>query len=361
MTSTSATDKDIAYKQLEKCEFERMKIAASTKRFTRDYFNDCGNVLLYLWIKKALHRINPKWQDIIEKIRRDLYILDQRITGVLIQADAVDVSESTEIREKRRAFIRSANELGDIHTKYNRLFKSFKNFAENQFSKIEDSNEDVTETIENKSSPMMEPVKFNVKQELELEESDDSPEIPVKTSQQKHTSPNENTHQNNKKTKHNNYGIVQSPIETSESPTDRKGKSIIDEVKSVPRPPGKYWKPQYKVDHIDNAIIIKAFIPNVKTNDIDIYIDPKDGCIVVTGFRPRLPMDMYPYGPFYLKLKIPTEELNINDINSQYCNHVLEIRIPKKIIHHRPVIREDPFNFFNTFGQSNPFSSSFLF
>jgi HSP20 family protein len=94
------------------------------------------------------------------------------------------------------------------------------------------------------------------------------------------------------------------------------------------------WRPSLDVFERDNQIVVKAELPGVKKEDIELEVDR--GSLVIRGQRHaehQVRQDQYyrterSYGSFYRRLPLP-EGVNADNIKANYNDGILEVRIPK--------------------------------
>jgi HSP20 family protein len=94
------------------------------------------------------------------------------------------------------------------------------------------------------------------------------------------------------------------------------------------------WTPTTNVYEKDNTLVVKAELPGVKKEDIDVTLDRGD--LVIRGERKaerEVKEENYyrverSYGSFYRRIPLPFE-VNVEQITAEYKDGVLEIRAPR--------------------------------
>ena len=94
------------------------------------------------------------------------------------------------------------------------------------------------------------------------------------------------------------------------------------------------WTPTTNVYEKDNTLVVKAELPGVKKEDIDVTLDRGD--LVIRGERKaekEVKEEQYyrmerSYGSFYRRLPLPFE-IKPEQIEAKFADGVLEIMIPK--------------------------------
>ena len=94
------------------------------------------------------------------------------------------------------------------------------------------------------------------------------------------------------------------------------------------------WMPSVDVYEKDGNVVVKAELPGMKKEDIDITLDQGD--LVIRGERKAesevKEQDYYRlercYGSFYRRIPLPFE-VKPDQITASYTDGVLEVRIPK--------------------------------
>jgi HSP20 family protein len=98
----------------------------------------------------------------------------------------------------------------------------------------------------------------------------------------------------------------------------------------APRP--TMWAPTVDVYEKDNTLVVKAELPGMKKEDIDVSLDQGD--LVVRGERTaesEVKEDQYyrverNYGSFYRRIPLPAE-VSAEQISATYNDGVLEVRV----------------------------------
>jgi HSP20 family protein len=94
------------------------------------------------------------------------------------------------------------------------------------------------------------------------------------------------------------------------------------------------WAPRLDVFERDNKLVVKAELPGVKKEDLDVALDQGD--LVIRGERKaehEVKEEQYyrmerSYGSFYRRLPLPFE-IKPEQIEAKFADGVLEITIPK--------------------------------
>jgi len=98
---------------------------------------------------------------------------------------------------------------------------------------------------------------------------------------------------------------------------------------------GEYnWKPAIDVREITNGYLIRADLPGVQRDDVEITVN--DNVLTIRGKRnlgdsgddAKVLRSERIGGNYYRKLKLPTT-INRDEISAKYENGVLEILLPK--------------------------------
>jgi HSP20 family protein len=93
------------------------------------------------------------------------------------------------------------------------------------------------------------------------------------------------------------------------------------------------WMPQIETFQRDNSMVIRADVPGVKKEDLDVHIE--NGALIVSGERNQEEEEnregMYrserSYGSFYRAIPLP-ENVNEDQISAQCRDGVLEVTVP---------------------------------
>lgn len=104
-----------------------------------------------------------------------------------------------------------------------------------------------------------------------------------------------------------------------------------------PRRPAEFaeaWTPRADVFELNGSIVVKAELPGVKKEDIDVAVE--DGDLVVRGERKAEETveekDFYrmerSYGSFYRRLPLP-EGVSADQIAAKFADGILEVTVPK--------------------------------
>jgi HSP20 family protein len=105
--------------------------------------------------------------------------------------------------------------------------------------------------------------------------------------------------------------------------------------------PTQQWMPTVDVYEQDNSLVVKAELPGVKKEDIDVELEQGD--LVIRGQR-RSEQEVRDenyyrsersFGSFYRRLPLP-EGVKPNQINASFNDGVLEIHIPKPAEQQQP-------------------------
>ncbi len=94
------------------------------------------------------------------------------------------------------------------------------------------------------------------------------------------------------------------------------------------------WTPALDIREVDNAYVIRADLPGVRRDDVDITVDRN--VLTIRGKRQetgtngdgRVLRSERIGGSFHRRLTLP-QSINRNDISAQYENGVLEVVLPK--------------------------------
>lgn len=98
---------------------------------------------------------------------------------------------------------------------------------------------------------------------------------------------------------------------------------------------GESWRPAVDVAETKDAFVVKAEIPGVKADDIQINLE--ENTLTLTGERKReksVEEEGYArieraYGTFERKILLPPT-VDVEAVKASYANGILEIRLPKK-------------------------------
>ncbi len=104
------------------------------------------------------------------------------------------------------------------------------------------------------------------------------------------------------------------------------------------------WAPAVDVSETEDAIIVKADLPGVKPEDIEINI--VDNVLTIRGEKKREAEEKKEnfyrverfYGSFMRAIQIPTE-VEVDKVKAQYKDGVLKITLPKKPEEKKKVIK----------------------
>lgn len=107
------------------------------------------------------------------------------------------------------------------------------------------------------------------------------------------------------------------------------------------------WSPSVDVYEKDSNLIVKAELPGLKKNDIDVSLDQGD--LLIRGERKtesEVKEESYyrverSFGSFYRRIPLPFEA-NADQITANYNDGVLEVRIPKPVQEQQPQPRQIP-------------------
>jgi HSP20 family protein len=94
------------------------------------------------------------------------------------------------------------------------------------------------------------------------------------------------------------------------------------------------WTPSVDVYERDNTLVVKAEVPGLKKEDIEVALDQGD--LVIRGERKaesEVKEENYyrierNYGSFYRRIPLPFE-VQADQVSASYNDGVLEVRIPK--------------------------------
>ncbi len=97
---------------------------------------------------------------------------------------------------------------------------------------------------------------------------------------------------------------------------------------------GAIWKPFVDLVEKDNEMVLKADLPGIKKEDIEVSLE--NGDLVVRGEQTeeeKLEEENYyrlerHHGSFYRRLALPAE-VEAEDLNATFKDGVLEVRFPK--------------------------------
>ena len=106
------------------------------------------------------------------------------------------------------------------------------------------------------------------------------------------------------------------------------------------------WAPTVDVYEKDNTVTVKAELPGVKKEDIDVTLEQGD--LVIRGERKaesEVKEDNYyrmerSYGTFYRRIPLPFE-VKAEQSTAQYKDGVLEVRVPRPA-HEQPQPQKIP-------------------
>lgn len=109
---------------------------------------------------------------------------------------------------------------------------------------------------------------------------------------------------------------------------------IAPRAAGAPAAPMTAWAPRLDVYEKDGHLTIKAELPGIKKEDIQIFLD--DGDLVIDGERKgesEVKEESYyrmerSYGRFYRRLPLPGE-VKAEQIQATYKDGVLEVQIPQ--------------------------------
>jgi HSP20 family protein len=98
--------------------------------------------------------------------------------------------------------------------------------------------------------------------------------------------------------------------------------------------PGVTWAPRMDVYEKDNTIVVKAELPGLKKEDVQVELD--DGNLVIRGegkAETEVKEDAYyrmerSAGSFYRRMPLPAE-VKLEQIEASMTDGVLEVRIPR--------------------------------
>lgn len=104
------------------------------------------------------------------------------------------------------------------------------------------------------------------------------------------------------------------------------------------------WAPAVDVSETEDAIIVKADLPGVKPEDIEINI--VDNVLTIRGEKKREAEEKKEnfyrverfYGSFMRAIQLPTE-VEVDKVKAQYKDGVLKITLPKKPEEKKKVIK----------------------
>jgi HSP20 family protein len=93
------------------------------------------------------------------------------------------------------------------------------------------------------------------------------------------------------------------------------------------------WMPQIETLQRDNTLVIRADVPGVKKEDLDVHVE--NGSLIVSGERTQEKednrTDMYrserSYGSFYREIPLP-DTVKEDQISAQCRDGVLEVTVP---------------------------------
>lgn len=110
-------------------------------------------------------------------------------------------------------------------------------------------------------------------------------------------------------------------------------RALGGDASSVAPGRGAAWTPGTEVFYKDDAVVVRAWLPGVDPNKVDVQLT--SNMLTLKGervFPYQLPENAYlysdiTYGPFERILTLP-ENLKFDRISAKYTNGVLEITIP---------------------------------
>ena len=108
----------------------------------------------------------------------------------------------------------------------------------------------------------------------------------------------------------------------------------------------RYWQPHVDVAEEPHRFLIKAELPGVRPEDIQLAYVPSRNAIVLRGVRVSdfdegdrigiLQIEIL-YGEFHREIELPGTGVDSHNIRAQYRNGFLLVMIPKRDVVHIPI------------------------
>jgi HSP20 family protein len=110
------------------------------------------------------------------------------------------------------------------------------------------------------------------------------------------------------------------------------------------RPPLAPWAPKVEILYVNHAIVVRAELPGVKTEDVKIEI--VNGALTIEGerkYEKEVTKKEYftterAYGTFYRRIPLP-EEVKVGEAKATFKDGVLEVTIPAPALEKEPARR----------------------